>query len=87
MNIPIPIQISDRQFSASKQINAHAPLAFLILQQPRDEFSIPSLQSIRCDIRQTKQQLLNTQFTNIKSGSDPLPQRTIEMLSTKCSSL
>ena len=84
LNIPIPTQISDRQFSTSKQISA--PLASFIIQQSK-EFSIPSLQSIKCDICQTKQQLLNTQFNNIKSGSDPLLQRTIEMLSAKCSSL
>ena len=33
------------------------------------------------------QQLLNTQFNNIRSSSDPLLQRTIDMLSAKCSSL
>ena len=32
-------------------------------------------------------QLLSTQFDIIKSGSDPLLQRTIDMLSAKCSSL
>ena len=35
-------------------------------------------------ICQTKQQLLNTHFNNIKSGSDPLFQCTIDMLSAKC---
>ena len=43
------------------------------------EFSIPSLQSIKCDICQTRQQLLNAQFDNIKSGGDPLLQCTIDM--------
>ena len=58
----------------------------LIISQSK-EFSIPSLQSIKCEIRQTKQQLLNTQSDNIKSSSDPLLQRTIDMLSATCSSL
>ena len=84
LNIPILTQISGCQFSASKQISA--PLASLIIQQSR-EFSISSLQSIKCDICQTKQQLLVTQFNNIKSGSDPLLQHTIEMLSAKYSLL
>ena len=84
LNIPIPTQNSDHQFSASTQISA--PLTSLIISQSK-EFSIPSLQSIKCEIRQTKQQLLNTQSDNIKSSSDPLLQRTIDMLSTKCSSL
>ena len=84
LSIPIPTNISDHQFSASKQISV--PLASLIIQQSR-EFSIPSLQSIKCNIRRTKQQLLNTQFHNIKSRTDPLLQRTIDMLSAKCSSL
>ena len=84
LNIPIPTQISDHQFFASKQISA--PLTSLIICQSK-EFSIPSLQSIKSDIRQTKQQFLNTQFDKVKSGSDPLLQRIIDMLSTKCSSL
>ena len=84
MNIPIPTQLSDHQFSASKQISA--PLTSLIISQSK-EFSIPSLQSIKYEIRQTKQQLLNTQSDNIKTSSDPLLQRTIDMLSAKCSSL
>ena len=61
-------------------------MASLIIQQSR-EFSIPSLQSIKCDIHRTKQQLLHTQFHIIKSCSDPLLQHTIDMLSAKCSSL
>ena len=84
LNIPIPTNISDHRFSASKQISG--PLASLIIQQSK-EFSIPSLQSIKCDTHRTKQQLLNTQFHNIKSHSDPLLQRTIDMLSAKYSSL
>ena len=79
-----PPGLVDHQFSASKQISA--PLTSLIISQSK-EFSIPSLQSIKCEIRQTKQQLLNTQSDNIKSSSDPLLQRTIDMLSAKCSSL
>ena len=51
LNIPIPTQISDHQFSASKQISA--PLTSSIISQSK-EFSIPSLQSIKCEIRQTK---------------------------------
>ena len=35
-------------------------------------------------VEQKKQQLLNTQFHNIKSHSDPLLQRTIDMLNAKC---
>ena len=58
----------------------------MIIQQPK-EFSIPSLQSIKCDIHQAEEQLLTIQFNNIKSGSDPLLQRTIDMMSAKCSSL
>ena len=80
LNIPIPTQISDHQFSASKQISA--PLTSLIIKQPK-EFSIPFLQSIKCDICQTEQQLLNYQFNNIKSGLDLLLQCTIDMLSAK----
>ena len=38
-------------------------------------------------IRRIKQQLLNTQFHTIKSRSDPLLQRTVDMLSAKYSSL
>ena len=82
LNIPIPTQISDHQFYASKQISA--PLTSLIISQSK-EFSVSSLQSIKCEIRQTKQQLLNTQSDNIKSSSDPLLQDTIDMLSAKCS--
>ena len=78
LNIPIPTHISDHQFYASKQISA--PLTSLIISQSK-EFSIPSLQSIKCEICQTKQQLLNTQSHNIKSSSDPLLQRAIDMLS------
>ena len=84
LNIPIPTQISDCQFSASKQINAS--LTPLIIHQSK-EFSIPSLQSIKCDICQAKQQLLNTQFNNIKSCSDSMLQHTIDMLSAKCTSV
>ena len=80
LNIPI-------QFSASKQISA--PLTSLIIQQSK-ELSIPSLQSIKINnmisIKQNKQ-LLNTQFNNIKSGSNPLLQHTMDMFSAKCSSL
>ena len=84
LNIPIPTQISDCQFSASKQINAS--LTPLIIHQSK-EFSIPSLQSIKCDICQAKQQLLNTQFNNIKSCSDSMLQHTIDVLSAKCTSV
>ena len=38
-------------------------------------------------MRQMKQQLINIQFDNIRSSSDPLLQCTIDMLSAKCSSL
>ena len=50
-------------------------------------FSIPSLQYIKSDIHQTKQQLLNTQFSNVKSFSDPVLQFIVDMLSAKCSSV
>ena len=48
LKTPIPTQISDHQFSASKQISV--PLASLIIQLSR-KFLIPSLRSIKCDIR------------------------------------
>ena len=80
-HIPIPTQTTDHRFSISKQISA--ALTSLIMCQLK-EFSIPSLQSIKCEICQTKQQLLNTQFDNIRST---LLQHTIDMLSAKCSSL
>ena len=54
--MPIPTQISDHQFHASIQISF--PLTSFIVSQSK-EFSIPSLQSIKCKIRETKQQLLN----------------------------
>ena len=41
LNIPIPTQISDYQFYASKQVSA--PLTSLIISKSK-EFSIPSLQ-------------------------------------------
>ena len=50
-------------------------------------FSIPSLQYIKSDIHQTKQQLLNTQFSNVKSFSDPVLQCIADMFSVKCSSV
>ena len=62
LNIPIPTQISDHQFFGSKQISTLLTSFYNTLVK-----AIPSLQSIKCEIRYTKQQLLNTQFDNIRS--------------------
>ena len=62
-----------------------APLASLILKQS-DEFSIPCLRSVKSDIHQAKQQLLASNFNDIKSRLDPTLQHTIDLLSAKCSS-
>ena len=84
LNIPNPTLMSDLQFSASKKISA--PLATLILQQS-EEFHIPCLHSVKSEIHQMKQQLLNSTFTDVKSSLDRDLQRTIDLISVKCSSL
>ena len=81
LNIPNLTTICEFQFSASKRISA--PLAPLILQQ-YDKFSIPCLHSVKSDIHQAKQQLLTSNFNDIKSCLDPTLQCTINLLSVKC---
>ena len=84
LNIPNPTTLCEFQFSASKKISG--PLSSLILEQSID-FSIPSLLSIKSEIRQARHQLLTSNFNDIKSRLDFTLQRNIDLLTTKCSSV
>jgi len=84
LNLPNPTLICDHQFNSSQKISA--PLADFICQQS-EQFHIPSLQSIKAEIRQKKQQHLKSQYSDICSQLDPILQRTVELTSVKCSSL
>ena len=83
LNIPNPTTICEFQFSASKKLSG--PLASLILRQS-DEFSIPSLHSIKSEIRRARQLLLTANFDDVKSRLDSTLQRTMDLLRAKCSS-
>ena len=83
LNIPNPTTICEFQFSASKKLSG--PLASLILRQS-DEFSIPSLHSIKSEIRRARQLLLTANFDDVKSRLDSTLQRTMDLLRVKCSS-
>ena len=83
LNIPNPTTICEFQFSASKKLSG--PLASLILRQS-DEFSIPSLHSIKSDIRRARQLLSTANFDDVKSRLDSTLQRTMDLLRAKCSS-
>ena len=80
LNIPNPTILCEFQFSALKKISG--PLASLILEQSND-FSIPSLHSIKSEIRQTRHQLLTSNFNNIKSHLI----LCFNILTAKCSSV
>ena len=84
LNIPNPTTLCNFQFSASKKISG--PLASLILKQAND-FSIPSLRSIKSEIRQTRHRLLTSNFNDIKSRLDPTLQHNIDLLTAKCFSV
>ena len=84
LNILNPTTLCEFQFSASKKISG--PLSSLILEQSID-FSIPSLLSIKSEIRQARHQLLTSNFNDIKSRLDFILQRNIDLLTTKCSSV
>jgi len=58
----------------------------MIVQQTED-YHIPCLQQARCTIRHSTQQALTSTLANIKSRVDPQLQRTIELITAKCSSL
>ena len=58
-----------------------------MIQQQTENFHIPCLQQARSTIRQSRQQIMTSSLANIKSHVDPLLQRTIELISVKCSSL
>ena len=77
LNIPNPTTLCELQLSALKKISG--PLASLILEQAND-FSIPSLRSIKTEICQTRHWLLTSNFNGIKSCLDPTLQRNIDLL-------
>ena len=58
-----------------------------MIQQQTENFHIPCLQQARSTIRQSRQQIMTSSLANIKSRVDPPLQRTIELISVKCSSL
>ena len=58
-----------------------------MIQQQTENFHIPCLQQARSTIRQSRQQIMTSSLVNIKSRVDPPLQRTIELISVKCSSL
>ena len=71
LNIPNPTTVCEFQFSASKKLSG--PLASLILGQS-DEFSIPSLHSIKSEIHRARQLLLTANFNDVKSCLDSILQ-------------
>ena len=84
LNITNPTCCSDSQFSSSRLLSASL---VTMIQQQTENFHIPCLQQARSTIRQSRQQIMTSSLANIKSRVDPPLQRTIELISVKCSSL
>ena len=74
LKIPNPTTIYEFQFSASKKLSG--PLA----SGQSDEFSIPSLHSIKSEIHRARQLLLTANFDDVKSHLDSTLQRTVDLL-------
>ena len=84
LNITNPTCCSDSQFSSSRLLSASL---VAMIQQQTENFHIPCLQQARSTILQSRQQIMTSSLANIKSRVDPPLQRTIELISVKCSSL
>jgi len=80
--LPTPTSMCDHQFNSSQKISD--PLADFSLQQS-EQFHIPSLQTIKAEIYQEKQQCLKSQYSDVYSQLDPLLLRTVDVMSVKCS--
>ena len=84
LNFTNPTCSSDSQFSSSRLLSAGL---VAMIQQQTENFRVPCLQQARSTIRQSRQQIMTSSLANIKSRVDPQLQRTIELISVKCSSL
>ena len=84
LNILNPTCCSDSQFSSSRLLSASL---VTMIQQQTEDFHIPCLQQTCPTNCHSRQQILTSSLADIKSRVDPQLQRTIELISVKCSSL
>ena len=86
LNIINPMEIAKSEFEASQSISA--PLAEMIVNQTKpNSFERPILQSIKTQVKQSKQQFLEDKTRDVREQSSPHMQRAMDLASEKGASI